>query len=258
MSAPTATRRPPGRPRTPFPRPHRHGSERTATAARGTGTPAPPEQGDEEPVNRLLYCAGRWAEAAAEAYPGDVNGTQAGLAIGAALGIAGALWALAIIVAHWRAGRRHPPALSTFTHRHHHARQLAHTGNHSAAEHHYRHLRVAQLRVLGPRHITTVHTHHQLARSLARQGKYRHAEREYRSVLAMRERMLGPDHMSVFVTRLQIAKMLVMQGKFDRALADYRGLHADQARALGPEHPDTKFTADALAAVEKVTRHATR
>lgn len=185
-----------------------------------------------------------------------MNATHLWLAVGGGLGVAGVAWALAIIVAHLRAGRRHPPPLSTLAHRHHRARQLALAGDHAAAEHHYRHLRAAQRRVHGTEHITTVHSQHQLARSLARQGKYDGAEREYRAALAARVRLLGPDHMSVFVTRLQIAKMVLLQGRLEQAEAEYRGLLADQTRALGADHPDTRFTQDALDALTRAMRHS--
>lgn len=184
-----------------------------------------------------------------------MNATHLWLAVGGGLGLAGVVWALAIIAAHLRAGRSHPPPLSTLAHRHHQARKLALAGDHAAAERHYRHLRTAQRRVHGTDHITTVHSQHQLARSLARQGKYADAEREYRASLAARERLLGPDHLSVFVARLQIAKMVLMQGKLEAAEAEYRSLLADQTRALGPDHPDTRFTEDALAALTRAVRH---
>jgi len=174
-----------------------------------------------------------------------VNATQL-LAIGGGLGAAGGLWALAIIVVHLRAGRVHPPTLSTLAHRHHQARQLALAGDHAAAERHYRLLRIAHRRIHGTRNITAIHTQHQLARSLAQQGKYHAAEREYRSSLHARVRLLGPEHLSVFVARLQIARMQVMQGKLKQAEKEYRHLLADQTRVLGTAHPDTQFTQEAL------------
>lgn len=185
-----------------------------------------------------------------------MNATELWLAIGSGLGAAGGVWALAIIVIHLRAGRVHPPMLSTLAHRHHKARQLALAGDHAAAEHHYRLLRIVQRRIHGTRSITAIHTQHQLARSLARQGKYHAAEREYRSSLHARVRLLGPDHMSVFVARLQIAKMQLLQGKLKQAEKEYRHLLADQTRVLGPDHQDTQFTREALENLLRGKRHA--
>lgn len=185
-----------------------------------------------------------------------MNATELWLAIGGGLGAAGGLWALGIIVVHLRAGRVHPPVLSTLAHRHHKARQLALAGDHASAEHHYRHLRIAHRRVHGTRNISAVHAQHQLARSLARQGKYHAAEREYRSSLHTRVRLLGPDHMSVFVARLQIAKMLLLQGKIEKAEKEYRALLADQTRVLGPDHQDTQFTREALENLTRGKHHA--
>lgn len=184
-----------------------------------------------------------------------MSATELWLAIGGGLGAAGALWTLAIIAVHLRAGRVHPPPLSTLAHRHYQARQLALAGDHAAAEHHYRLLRIVQRRIHGTRSITAIHTQHQLARSLAQQGKYHAAEREYRSSLHARVRLLGPDHLSVFVARLQIAKMQLMQGKLRQAEKEYRHLLADQTRVLGSDHPDTQFTQEALDSLVKAKRH---
>lgn len=185
-----------------------------------------------------------------------MNATHLWLVLGGGLGTAGGLWALGIIVLHLRAGRVHPPLLSTLAHRHYQARQLALAGDHAGAERHYRHLRVAQRRVHGTRNITAIHTQHQLARSLAGQGKYHAAEREYRSSLHARVRLLGPDHLSVFVARLQVAKMQLMQGKLKQAEKEYRSLLADQTRVLGPDHPDTQFTQEALDNLLRGKQHA--
>jgi tetratricopeptide (TPR) repeat protein len=143
-----------------------------------------------------------------------------------------------------RLGAEHPAVLSL---RFQVASAYLFRGRHTEAEHEYREVLAATLRVLGPDHAEALQTRHQIARLLARQGQYERAEQEYREVLAAELRVLGPDSPDTLLARHEIARMLDLQGHHEQAEHEHLKVLAARQRVLGPDHPETLATRHQIA-----------
>ncbi len=127
------------------------------------------------------------------------------------------------------------------------ARYQADQGHHAQSAPIQRAVLAAQLRVLGPDHLSTLATRYLVAYEMAQLGDHDGALAEYREVLAARLRVQGPDHPATLITRHRIAVEMAALGDHYGALAEDRDVLAAQLRVQGADHPDTLTTRHSIA-----------
>ncbi len=120
-------------------------------------------------------------------------------------------------------------------------------GWYAQAEHEYRGVLAAGLRVLGPDHPSMLATQHQLARMLGLQGRYADAQPMFRQVLAAQRRTLGDEHPDTLTTGHRLAWLIGHQGRFGEATEMVGQVLGGRRRILGDDHPDTLAARETLA-----------
>ncbi|KAF8470742.1 P-loop containing nucleoside triphosphate hydrolase protein [Kalaharituber pfeilii] len=122
-------------------------------------------------------------------------------------------------------------------------------GHYGKAEEMCTALLVADEKLLGTNHSTTLGTIYDMAGVYLDQGRYNQALELYQRALAEYEKSLGADHPSTLNTVNNMAIAYEIQGKYSQALELYQRALAGKEKSLGADHPSTLHTVGNMAIV---------